>query len=118
MDVIVHQRHVIERRLPSAPPQQVQVVQPVPIIEAARQPAVVALHDVLRDTRQIESRRASHATGTVGMRRMMMSAFHGGLSEKWTWHGCNVFDCARALKMRRGLPIRCKPESRAGNDNA
>ncbi|WP_235974268.1 hypothetical protein [Luteimonas deserti] len=42
-------------------PQQMEIVQSVAVIEKSRQAVVPALHDVLRDTRQIESRHATHA---------------------------------------------------------
>lgn len=74
VDVIVHQHIGVQphSRRRQRFPQQLQIVQPVAVIEEARQAVVSTLHDVLRNARQIESRCAAHTDSiarTSGWRR-------------------------------------------------
>ena len=63
VDVVVHQPMGVQLHAGRRQrfPQQVEIVQPVAVIEEARQAVVSTLHDVLRNARQIESRCAAHA---------------------------------------------------------
>lgn len=63
MDVIAHQHVAMQcaMRIEQCFVQQVQVVIPAGVIQGAGQAVVASLDDVLRDTRQVESRESGHA---------------------------------------------------------